>query len=157
VRVGRCVRARACACVLGRACVCVCGGGVLHVRRVLPRPRCLAGRGSARAEGPARAAPLCPALARAPRTFFCSIFFFTFLFFFFRRELVEYKYVIVNADGSAAEWQPGDNMVMEVPVAQVRARVVCDVCVCVCVCVCVRACVRACVCVCVCVRARTRQ
>jgi hypothetical protein len=37
------------------------------------------------------------------------------------RELVEYKYVVLNADGTVDRWQPGDNLKMEVPVAQVRA------------------------------------
>jgi hypothetical protein len=37
-----------------------------------------------------------------------------------RRELVEYKYVVLNADGTVDRWQPGDNLTMEVPVAQVR-------------------------------------
>lgn len=36
------------------------------------------------------------------------------------RELVEYKYVVLNADGTVDRWQPGDNLKMEVPVAQVR-------------------------------------
>lgn len=35
------------------------------------------------------------------------------------RELVQYKYVVINADGSVDRWQPGDNLQMEVPVAQV--------------------------------------
>jgi hypothetical protein len=35
------------------------------------------------------------------------------------RELVEYKYVVLNADGTVDRWQPGDNLGMEVPVAQV--------------------------------------
>lgn len=34
-------------------------------------------------------------------------------------ELVEYKYVVLNADGTVDRWQPGDNLGMEVPVAQV--------------------------------------
>ncbi|KAF6262639.1 hypothetical protein COO60DRAFT_601225 [Scenedesmus sp. NREL 46B-D3] len=33
-------------------------------------------------------------------------------------ELVEYKYVIRNGDTSVDKWQPGDNLAMEVPVAQ---------------------------------------
>jgi hypothetical protein len=35
------------------------------------------------------------------------------------RELVEYKYVVLNADGTVDRWQPGDNLKMEVPIAQV--------------------------------------
>lgn len=35
------------------------------------------------------------------------------------RELVEYKYVVLNADGTVDRWQPGGNLGMEVPVAQV--------------------------------------
>lgn len=34
-------------------------------------------------------------------------------------ELVEYKYVVLNGDGTVDRWQPGDNLKMEVPVAQV--------------------------------------
>jgi hypothetical protein len=34
-------------------------------------------------------------------------------------ELVEYKYVVLNADGTVDRWQPGDNLKMEVPIAQV--------------------------------------
>ncbi|WIA42683.1 hypothetical protein OEZ86_008641 [Tetradesmus obliquus] len=33
-------------------------------------------------------------------------------------ELVEYKYVVRNSDTSVDKWQPGDNLGMEVPVAQ---------------------------------------
>lgn len=34
------------------------------------------------------------------------------------RELVEYKYVVKNADGTIEKWQLGDNLKIEVPVAQ---------------------------------------
>lgn len=37
-------------------------------------------------------------------------------------ELVEYKYVVMNADGTVERWQQADNLKMEVPVAQVRAQ-----------------------------------
>lgn len=40
-------------------------------------------------------------------------------FFCVRSELVEYKYVVMNADGTVDRWQPGDNLKMEVPVAEV--------------------------------------
>ena len=37
-----------------------------------------------------------------------------------RREAIQYKYVVVNDDGSAAEWQEGNNLSMNVPQVQAK-------------------------------------